>query len=114
MDMELADLTIDGKPRKVVMSAPKNGFLYVIDRTNGKLISAGKIAKVTWATKIDVATGRPVESPPPVSRTARASSSGRATRARTAGCRWPYSPQTSLVYIPKLEQGATYTDAAST
>ncbi len=45
MDIELADLTIDGKPRKVVMSAPKNGFLYVIDRTNGQLISAEKIAR---------------------------------------------------------------------
>src|SRR5665213_1801033 len=57
MDMELADLTIDGKPRKVVMSAPKNGFLYVIDRTNGKLISVKKIAHVTWASRIDLRTG---------------------------------------------------------
>ncbi len=63
MDMQLADLTIDGKPRKVVMTAPKNGFFYVIDRTNGKLISAEKIAKVTWASHVDIKTGRPVENP---------------------------------------------------
>src|SRR3546814_12320192 len=63
MDMHLAELTIDGRPRKVLMQAPKNGFFYVIDRTDGKLISAEKIAKVTWASHIDVANGRPVENP---------------------------------------------------
>src|SRR3546814_17005418 len=63
MDMHLAELTIDGRPRKVLMQAPKNGFFYVIDRTDGKFISAGKIAKVTGASHIDVATGRPVENP---------------------------------------------------
>src|SRR4029079_12720902 len=63
MDIELADLTIDGKPRKVMLQAPKNGFLYVIDRTNGQLISAEKIAHVSWATRIDLKTGRPVEVP---------------------------------------------------
>ncbi|OOW01676.1 PQQ-dependent dehydrogenase, methanol/ethanol family [Pseudomonas sp. MF6396] len=57
----LAELNIDGKPRKVLMQAPKNGFFYVLDRTNGKLISAEKFGKVTWAEKVDLATGRPVE-----------------------------------------------------
>ena len=46
----LADLTIDGQPRKVLMQAPKNGFFYVLDRTNGKLISAKPFAPVNWAT----------------------------------------------------------------
>ena len=110
MDMQLADLTIDGKPRKVVMSAPKNGFLYVVDRTNGKLISAGRIAKVTWATKIDTATGRPVETP-----TARFESgaSFELWPSYTGAHSWmpmAFSPKTGLVYIPKLEQGAKYTD----
>ena len=59
--MTLADLTIDGKRRKVLMQAPKNGFFYVLDRETGKLISAAKIGKVTWADHIDSATGRPVE-----------------------------------------------------
>ena len=63
MDIELADLTIDGKPRKVLLTAPKNGFLYVIDRTNGKLISAKPYMKTTWAKEIDLATGRPIEDP---------------------------------------------------
>ena len=104
--MELADLEIDGKPRKVLMTAPKNGFFYVIDRTNGKLISAEQIAKVTWATQIDLETGRPVEIP-----AARyperhdASSSGRARSARTAGCRWRSARKTGLVYIPAHRDG---------
>lgn len=63
MDIELATLEIDGKPRKVLMTAPKNGFFYVIDRTDGKLISAEKFARVTWASHVDLRTGRPVESP---------------------------------------------------
>src|SRR5207344_1330357 len=61
--MILADLTIDGRPRKVLMQAPKNGFFYVLDRKTGELISAEKFSKVTWATHVDVKTGRPVEDP---------------------------------------------------
>ena len=56
----LADLTIDGQPRKVLLNANKNGFMYVIDRTNGKLIAAHPFVKVNWATGIDLKTGRPV------------------------------------------------------
>jgi quinohemoprotein ethanol dehydrogenase len=63
MDMHLADVEIGGKPRKVVMQAPKNGFFYVVDRVTGKLISAEKITKVSWASHIDMATGRPAEHP---------------------------------------------------
>ncbi|MFT5132682.1 MAG: quinohemoprotein ethanol dehydrogenase [Gammaproteobacteria bacterium] len=62
MDITLADLVIDGKPHKVLMHAPKNGFFYVIDREIGQLLSADKFEKVTWAEKIDLETGRPVES----------------------------------------------------
>ena len=55
----LADLMIDGKPRKVLMQAPKNGFFYVIDRETGKLISASNYVPVNWADGIDLKTGRP-------------------------------------------------------
>jgi quinohemoprotein ethanol dehydrogenase len=61
MDMVLADLDIEGKPRKVMLHAPKNGFFYVIDRDTGKPLSAEKLGKVTWAERVDMATGRPVE-----------------------------------------------------
>ena len=61
--MILADLTIDGRPRKVLMQAPKNGFFYVLDRKTGKLISAETFSKVTWATHVDMKTGRPGREP---------------------------------------------------
>jgi len=57
----LADLEIEGQMRKVIIQAPKNGFFYVIDRTNGDLISAEPYVYVNWATSIDKNTGRPVE-----------------------------------------------------
>lgn len=63
-DMILADLTIEGAPRKVLMHTPKNGFFYNIDRRDGKLISAEPfVPGVTWASRVDMKTGRPVVSP---------------------------------------------------
>ena len=56
----LADVQIDGQTRKVMIQANKNGFMYVLDRTNCKLIAAHPYVKVNWATHIDLATGRPV------------------------------------------------------
>jgi alcohol dehydrogenase (cytochrome c) len=56
----LADIPVNGQPRKVLINAHKNGFLYVLDRTNGKLLAANPYVKVNWATHIDLATGRPV------------------------------------------------------
>ncbi len=59
----LADVTIKGVKRKVLMQANKNGFLYTIDRTNGKFISAKPIAKINWALGVDESTGRPIINP---------------------------------------------------
>jgi len=56
----LADLMVGGQRRKVMIQANKNGFLYVLDRTNCKLIAAHPYVKVNWASKIDLETGRPV------------------------------------------------------
>ena len=56
----LADIVIDGQERKVLFQANKNGFMYTLDRTNGKLIAAHPFTRVNWATHIDMATGRPV------------------------------------------------------
>lgn len=59
----LADLTIRGRLRKVLLQAPKNGFFYVLDRRTGELISAELILPATWTTGMDMKTGRPVEAP---------------------------------------------------
>lgn len=113
MDMELADLTIEGKPRQVVMTAPKNGFYYVIDRKNGKLISAEPFVEVTWAKKIDIASGRPVENPG-----VRYESGKTTFRPTPLGAHsWmpmAYSPQTKLTYIPAIDLQAHFDDTGIT
>ena len=58
----LVDMKVGGQDRKVLAQANRNGFFYVLDRTNGKLLAANPYVKVNWADKIDMATGRPVES----------------------------------------------------
>ena len=111
MDMHLADLTIDGKVRKVLVTAPKNGFLYVIDRTNGRLVSAEPYTKVTWADRIDLRTGRPVERPGiryPDGGSVEIWPSSAGAHAATPSA---FSPSTGLIYIPMLRQGSIYSDA---
>jgi alcohol dehydrogenase (cytochrome c) len=56
----LADLQVNGQLRKVMIQANKNGFMYVLDRTNCKPIAAHPFVKVNWATHVDLASGRPV------------------------------------------------------
>jgi PQQ-dependent dehydrogenase (methanol/ethanol family) len=105
----LAELTIDGKVRKVAMQAPKNGFFYVIDRSDGKLITAEAYAPQNWAERIDVATGRPVERPE-----ARFADAPHLTYPSGIGAHaWhpmSYSPQTGLVYIPAMHVPLSYGD----
>ncbi|MEH6581275.1 MAG: PQQ-dependent dehydrogenase, methanol/ethanol family [Halioglobus sp.] len=62
-DMVLADLEVDGVDRKVLMQAPKNGFFYVLDRSDGELLRAHPYTAVTWASHVDMDSGRPVETP---------------------------------------------------
>lgn len=112
MDIELADIPIDGQTRKVLVTAPKNGFFYVIDRENGKLISAGPYAKVTWASRIDRASGRPVETPGARYPDGKSFS---LWPSAVGAHSWPamaYSPETRLTYIPVIEMGTTIGDSA--
>jgi quinohemoprotein ethanol dehydrogenase len=104
-----ATIAVDGKSRKVLMQAPTNGFFYVLDRETGKLLSAEKTGKVTWAKSIDLATGRPVEEP-----------NIRYETGETV--MWPtslgthnwqdmsFNPQTGLVYIPYMQLGSRLTN----
>ena len=100
--MILADIEIDGAARKVIMQAPKNGFFYVLDRTNGEFISAEAYVPVNWATHIDPETGRPVENP----EAHYANDTKKIRPAPYGGHNWhpmTYSQQTGLVYIPVLD-----------
>jgi len=106
--MTLAELSIAGKRRKVLMQAPKNGFFYVIDRESGKLISAEKFGKVTWAERIDPATGRPVEAKNVHYETGEVTVWPSSIGAHT----WhsmAFNPASGLVYIPYMQVGVRLT-----
>jgi glucose dehydrogenase len=103
----LADLTIDGRKRKVLLHAPKNGFFYVLDRVTGEFISGAKYARrVTWASGLD-AKGRPIEA-----KGARYGVNPVLISPGNGGAHnWEamaYSPLTELAYIPGTEGGARY------
>jgi PQQ-dependent dehydrogenase (methanol/ethanol family) len=97
--MTLADLQINGRTRKVIMQANKNGFFYVLDRLTGEFISAQPFSRVSWAKGIDQKTGRPIinpevmygKDPQPVS-----PGGGGAHNWSPMS----FNPQTGLVYIP--------------
>jgi lanthanide-dependent methanol dehydrogenase len=57
----LDNMRINGRERKVLVHFDRNGFAYVLDRTNGDLLEAHKYVAVNWAEKIDMKTGRPVK-----------------------------------------------------
>jgi quinohemoprotein ethanol dehydrogenase len=104
-----ADLTVGGQKVRAVMAAPKNGFFYVLNARTGKIISAKPFAKVTWASSVDLETGRPVEIPEVRDRKA-----GERVRALPTGLgahNWfaqSYSPLTGLVYIPATDVPDNY------
>lgn len=102
--MILADLEIEGRTRKVLMQAPKNGFFYVLDRETGKLLSAKNYVRVNWASGVDLKTGRPIF-------TGKENFDEKITLvfpSTYGGHNWnpmAYSPNTGLVYIPAREIG---------
>jgi len=107
--MILADVTIDGAPRKVLFQAPKDGFFYVLDRATGKLISAKPYTMVTWAAAIDSTTGRPLENV--AARYENDDKAAPLVPGPLGGHSWhsmSYSPQTGLVYLPVQEAGFLY------
>ena len=106
--MILADIAIEGKQRKVLLHAPKNGFFYVIDRENGALISAKPFTFINWATGIDMKTGHPIESA--TSRYSRTDSPPIVPGPLGAHSWQPmsYSPLTGLTYIPVNEVGFNF------
>jgi quinohemoprotein ethanol dehydrogenase len=99
----LADLRIDGKVRQVIMHAPKDGFFYVIDRATGRLLSANNYIPNTWASHIDLQSGRPAVNPESIL----TEKPHLMTPGPGGGHSWnpmSYSPITGLVYIPNMEQ----------
>ncbi|MBL8270600.1 PQQ-dependent dehydrogenase, methanol/ethanol family [Steroidobacter sp.] len=103
----LADLTIDGRARQVLMQAPKNGFFFVIDRATGEFIHAKNYVNVTWTTGLDPKTGRP--GVVPEARYVR--EPAMVAPGPLGAHNWypmTFSPQTQLAYIPALETSNYY------
>ena len=103
----LTDLVINGNLRKVIMQAPKNGFFYVLDRTNGELLSAKPYTYINWATEVDLKTGRPIETDFSRYKNENVAISPGAL----GGHNWQpmaYNPITKLVYIPTHKSTTTF------
>ena len=105
-ELVFADLPVDGKKVPVIMQANRNGFFYVIDRANGKLISAKQFVNgVNWATGVDLKTGSPIETAGNVKRPQLKKWAKDICPNLLGGKNWmpmSYNPNTGLVYIPTL------------
>jgi len=94
----LADIQINNRNRKVVMQANKNGYFYVIDRTNGEFISASEMSQVSWATGIDPKTGRPNIHPDALYSDEKGTTVYPVQMHNTS--QMSFNPNTGLVYVP--------------
>ncbi len=109
----LLDAEYAGRPRKLLAEANRNGFFYVLDRTNGEFLRATPyVERLNWARGIG-ARGRPLENPgmEPSPHGTRVCPS---VRGATNWMSPSYNPQTGLLYVPTLEQCDTYTSSAKT
>jgi alcohol dehydrogenase (cytochrome c) len=98
-EMIIADIPVSGVRRKVTMQLTRGGFLYVLDRTNGQLISAQPFEKINWATHVDMKTGRPVESD--ISKRYRAGEQIELWPSQWGAKNWAhaaFNPETGLLY----------------
>ncbi len=106
------DLPIDGpgKPlRKVVIHPGRNGYMYVIDRTNGQVLSATPYERQTAALGVDMTTGRLIPNPSKAPETAKTI---RDIQPASPGAKdWQpcaFSPRTGLLYMPHQNLACDY------
>jgi len=114
-EMVLADMNVEGKPTKVLMDANRNGFFYVLDRTNGKLLAANPYVNVNWATGVDMKTGRPIETD--IVKDARDGKKVTVYPSILGGKNWEpmsFNPQTGLAYANTLAFGGKYKSEPAT
>ena len=108
-ELIIADLAVDGQSRKVIMQLNRNGFLYVLDRTNGQLISAKAFEKLNWASAVDMKTGRPIETD--VAKSIRDMKATEHWPSFRGAKNWPhaaFNPKTGLLYANTLHEGRMY------
>lgn len=110
-ELVLADIQVNGAPRKVLLQAARDGYLYVLERSSGKLLAAHPyVKKITWADGINMKTGRPI-----LSADTKATIAHRTQvtlwPSKYGGKNWPpmsFSPLTGLVYVNTVEIGWKY------
>ena len=98
-EMIIADIPVNGAKRKVTMQLTRGGFLFVLDRTNGQLLSAQPFEKVNWASHVDMKTGRPIETE--VSKRYRAGEQIELWPSQWGAKNWAhaaFNPETGLLY----------------
>lgn len=108
----LVDEVFQGKPRKLLLQANRNGFFYVLDRTNGEfLLGTPFVKRLTWATGLDP-KGRPI-----VNEKAKPTMGGTVTCPAVRGAtNWystAYNPQSKLFYVMAVEDCNLYRQAGS-
>jgi lanthanide-dependent methanol dehydrogenase len=124
-EMVLLDLNMNGQARKVLAHFDRNGFAYVLDRTTGELLKADPFVNVTWATGVDLKTGKPIEVPE--QRTSASKNTKNICPSAMGGKNQQpvaFSPRTNLLYVPannlcmdyegvevKYQQGQPYVGA---
>jgi alcohol dehydrogenase (cytochrome c) len=99
----LTDLDIGGKTVPALLHADRNGFFYVLNRDNGKVIAADPFVTVNWATHVDLETGRPVEAANNEKRPQLGKWARNVCPNLIGGKNWSpmsFSKQTGLVYLP--------------
>src|SRR6476469_2217122 len=105
----IATINVGGSPRKVVMQANRNGFLYVLDAKDGKLLAANAFEKVNWADGVDLKTGRPKVND--VFTGALEGKNVTVWPSVSGVTNWQhmsFSPKTGMLYINTLNLGMTY------
>ena len=108
-DITLADLTVNGRQRKVLMHAPKNGFVFVIDRITGQFISAEPWVTVNWASGFDPKTGKANVNPAARYGTAASVNITPGPGGGHVWVPWSFNPNTKLLYIPSTSGQRGYT-----
>src|SRR2546425_201474 len=100
--MILADLTIKGRRRKVLVHFDKNGFAYTIDRATGEVLVAEPYVFVNWAKRVDLTTGRPEVDPAKRTGASRGTVKDICPTLEGGKNQQPaaYSPRTGLFYVP--------------
>ncbi len=107
----MAELPVNGRPRRVLMQANKNGFFYVLDRKTGELLSANAYTYINWASHVDLKTGKPILTP----QGDWSKKPSNVYPSWAGGHTWhpmSYSLQTRLVYIPVLDVPNIWVDIA--